>query len=107
MSGEAVDVDATVYELALQYRDACRSVAMWSDYKRQLRDQITKIMGRYTYGDYNGRRIVTVIRTTPKRFNTGAFAEMHPGLYEDFRVSGDEEVRISVAKDLPGGGFDE
>lgn len=100
---DGVYLDSTTFELIKQYRDAVKAITMWDRLRADVRDQLVKIMDGNAYGHYYGRRILTVTRSRPRRFDQSAFAADNPGLYEQYRVTPDhDEVRLILARDLPG-----
>jgi len=95
-----VVLDATGWELLCRYAVAAASINMWVDEKREAKEALLKILGSANHGHHGGRRVISVVRTRPKRFNQSAFAEMHPGLWDQFREEpAEDEVRLALAKD--------
>ena len=95
---EDVVIDHTTWELLRQYTDATASIKMWTEFRRKVKDQLVGILGTASRAHYNGRHVLTVIRTRPVRFNQAAFAEAHPGLWDSFREPAEEEIRFSLPK---------
>jgi hypothetical protein len=94
---------ADTFELVRQYRNAKRSADMWGKFAVEVRDQVAAILGTARYGHYAGKRVVTVSRTRPRRFQTLVFKAEHPALYEQFCVAPDaDEVRLILPDALPG-----
>lgn len=96
---EDVILDATAWDLLNQYAAATASIRMWTDMRRKVKDQLVKILGSASRAHYQGRHVLTVIRTRPVRFNQAAFAEDNPGLWDRYREPADEEIRLSLVKE--------
>lgn len=97
-------LDAEGFELVRRLRSVSKTIAQWSEIKREIRDQLLKVIGNEDGADWQGERVVTVIRSHPRRFDAGHFGVDHPALYEAYRVQSDEEVRLTLAKTFPGEG---
>ena len=95
-------LDAEGFELVRRLRAVSKTIAHWSEIKREIRDQILKVIGDEDGADWKGQRVVTVVRSHPRRFNLGHFAVDHPALAEAYREDADEEVRLTLAKTFPG-----
>ena len=102
ISEPGLPLDAEAISLVYRLRSVSKTIAYWAEIKRDLRDQILKALGDAPYGDYEGQRVVTVIRSRPRRFNVGHFTLDHPALAEAYREDGDEEIRLTLAKTFPG-----
>lgn len=97
-----VDLDSTSYELLLRYETARRALALWTEEKIKAKDQLVGIMGDAGIGHYAGRKVVTVVRSRPRRFDSEAFKADHPALYDGYLKAPDaDEIRLSPAKNLP------
>jgi hypothetical protein len=95
-----VVLDATGWDLLCRYAAATSAMAMWSDERREAKEALVKILGPADHGHHGGRRVVSVIRTRPKRFNQSAFSEDHPGLLDQYREEpAEDEVRLTLVKD--------
>jgi hypothetical protein len=70
----------------------------WEKDRIEARDKLAEIMGDYEFGHHGGRRVMSVIRVKPKKFNQAAFAEDHPGLWDQYREDQPEQVRIAPVK---------
>jgi hypothetical protein len=98
-AGVALGVEAVA--LLYRLRSVSRTIAYWLDIKRDIRNQLLDALGTASYGEVDGQRVVTVIRSHPRRFNLGHFAVDHPGLAEAYREDGEEEIRLTLAKTFP------
>jgi len=98
----SAELDAVGYELLLRYETARRAIAMWDEERTIAGDELKKILELIDDGMYQGRKVVSVTRTRPRRFDVTAFKEDHPSIYEEYRKEPDEdEVRLNPAKNLP------
>lgn len=97
-------LDAEGFELVRRLRSVSKTIAYWSGIKREIRDELLKVIGPEDGADWSGQRVVTVVRSRPRRFNLSLFSLDHPALAETYREDGDEEVRLTLAKTFPGEG---
>lgn len=98
------ELDGTGFELVRQYHSATQTIKMWTDYRKEVREQLIKLLDQADYARFRGNTVVTVVRTRPRRFNTSAFAADHPDLFEQYREeAAEDEIRLSVGK-LPAEG---
>lgn len=100
-----LDLDPATFELVRRYQEVGRVVEQGIKERQELRDRLVARMGGGTVGRYDGRRVLIVVRTRPRRFDGAAFSEAHPALYEQFRTESAEPViRLIIEPDLPRSG---
>jgi hypothetical protein len=95
-------LDLEILQQVRAYRDLGRTIKYYTEQRAKVREYLVKVLDGIDTGTFNGYQVVTVVRTRPKRFDSTAFADAHPGLYEQFRTEADEETRLIVGHDLPG-----
>jgi hypothetical protein len=94
-----VVLDATGWYWLSRYVTCQIAAAQWEKERVEARDKLTEIMKDYDHGHYGGRRVMSVVRVRPKKFNQAAFSEDHPALWDQYREEQPEQVRISPVKD--------
>ena len=100
MSDATLNADGL--RMVVRYETARKALAMWGDEKDLARDELLAFLDGIDHASYEGRTIVTVSRTRPRRFDQSAFAADHPGLYERYRREAEtDEVRLILAKVIP------
>lgn len=88
--------------LVHRYDTARRALAMWTEEKDKARAELIAALGDNTEGLFDGKRVVSLSHSRPRRFNKGDFASDHPDLYERYLAEADEdEVRLNVIEKLP------
>ena len=97
-----IDLDLGVLQQVRRYRDLGRTIKHYTDERAKVREYLVKVLDGVDAGMFNGYPVVTVARNRPRRFDYAAFSEANPGLYEQYRVEADEEVRLIVGRELPG-----
>src|SRR5262245_57400253 len=90
-----VRLDVTGYGLLRQYQSAGQTIEMWKKFRDEVKAQILAVLGAHPYGHFGGRRVLSVGRTRPRRFDVKAFAADHPGLHAQYlREADEDEVRL-------------
>lgn len=101
------ELDEGELELVRQYSTATQTIRLWTDWRKEIRGPLLKVLAEADCAKFRGETVVTVVRTRPKRFNVAAFAADHPDLFEHYREEATEdEVRLSIGK-LPAGEADD
>jgi len=97
-----VALNADGLRMILRYETARKAQAMWQAEKDAARDELLAFLGDAAHASYEGREIVTVVRTRPRRFDQTSFAEDNPSLYERYRrVADHDELRLILARNIP------
>ena len=88
--------------VVMRYETARRAKAMWSEEMDLARAEIVEMLADADEAYFEGHKVVGLSRVRPKRFNSAAFKDDHPGLYHAYLVEpAEDEVRVWVAKKLP------
>jgi len=85
-----------------RYDTARKALAMWTEEKERVRVELIAALGDNTEGNFDGKRVVSISRSRPRRFNKADFALDHPQLHDRYLVEPDEdEIRVWVPDKLP------
>lgn len=85
-----------------RYDTARKALAMWTEEKDKVRAELLEALGENTEGFFDGKRVVSITHTRPRRFNRADFALDHPQIYDRYLTEAEEEeVRLNVLDNLP------
>lgn len=97
----SLDLDVDGYRLVRRLVTAKRALALWTEEERKVRQELLNLAGDARSLRYGPTVVATISASQPRRFDSKAFAEDHPDLYETYLVQAGAFYRITPGRALP------
>lgn len=96
---DSVELDKHGADLVDSLAQARAAIKAWQEIEYKTKGQLAALIGDAKHGNVLGEKRVTVVRTTPNRFDRKLFKNDHPRLYNEYVHPGDPVTTVLLSSE--------